>query len=595
MGKFISEWKKSHGAGDLRSSHVGQQVVLMGWVDAVRPHGKAVFVDVRDRAGIAQVVFDEATSSSQAVEVAAALRQEYVVAVRGVVRPRAGKSNPNLLSGEVEVIVSEAELLNRSAPMPFAIADEVDASETTRLKYRFLDLRRPPLRKAMMMRARAAKIVRDHFDAEGFIEFETPILTKSTPEGARDYLVPSRVQQGSFYALPQSPQLFKQLLQVAGFERYYQICRCFRDEDLRADRQPEFTQIDVEMSFVEAEDVMEVCGRLVARLFMELRGVEVPAQIPCITYDEAMERYGVDNPDVRFGMELKDVTEWVVDSPFGAFQSAAKTGRVLGLKVDGGALMSRKELDELTEFVKNYGGKGVANLKRVAGEYSGGIAKFVDDGLRKALEEKLEMKDGDLALLVADPDKGVARTACGRLRGHLGHKLGLIRPNSFGYTWVTAFPMFERDAQSGRLVAMHHPFTSPRPEHLHLLESDPLAVRANAYDIVVNGQELGGGSIRIHSSEVQSKVFSALGIGEHEARIKFGFLLDALSFGAPPHGGLAFGFDRLVAVLAGTDSIRDVIAFPKTTRAACLMTDAPSAVDEAQLRELGIGLLGPRG
>jgi aspartyl-tRNA synthetase len=308
-----------------------------------------------------------------------------------------------------------------------------------------------------------------------------------------------------------------------------------------------------------------------------------------------MERYGVDNPDVRFGMELKDVTDCVTSSPFAVFQAAATSGRVLGLKVEGGAGMSRKELDELSEFVKNYGGKGVANLKRVAGEYSGGIAKFVDDGLRKALDEKLEMKDGDLALFVADPDKGVARTACGRLRGHLGHKLGLIQPGSFGYTWVTAFPMFERDAETGRLVAMHHPFTSPLPEHLHLLESDPLAVRANAYDIVVNGQELGGGSIRIHSSEVQSKVFSTLGIGELEARNKFGFLLDALSFGAPPHGGLAFGFDRMVAVLAGTDSIRDVIAFPKTTRAACLMTDAPSQVDAAQLKELGIGLIGPRG
>jgi aspartyl-tRNA synthetase len=503
---------------------------------------------------------------------------------------RAGNPNPHLPSGEVEVIAKDAELLNRCAPMPFPIADEVDAQETTRLKYRFLDLRRPPLQKAMILRAQAAKIARDHFDREGFIEFETPILTKSTPEGARDYLVPSRVHPGSFFALPQSPQLFKQLLQVAGYERYYQICRCFRDEDLRADRQPEFTQIDVEMSFVEAEDVMDVCGRLVARLFKELRDVEVPREIPRITYDEAMERYGVDNPDVRFGMEIQDITGYVGGSAFGVFATAAQTGKVLGLRVEGGAGMSRKELDELTEFVKNYGGKGVANLKRVAGEYSGGIAKFVDPGLQKALEEKLRLHDGDLALFVADSDTAVARTACGRLRGFLGHKLGLIQPNTFGYIWVTAFPMFEKDSETGRLVAMHHPFTSPRPEHLHLLDTDPLAVRANAYDIVVNGQELGGGSIRIHSSEVQSKVFQTLGIGEQEAREKFGFLLDALSFGAPPHGGLAFGFDRTVAVLAGTDSIRDVIAFPKTTRAACLMTDAPSGVDTKQLEDLGIAL-----
>jgi aspartyl-tRNA synthetase len=589
VGRFIEEWKKSHGAGDLRASHEGEVVVLMGWVDAVRDHGGAIFVDLRDRSGLSQVVFDSADLDEAGMETARALRQEYVVAVRGAVRRRAGKPNPNLASGEIEVVASELELLNRSAPMPFPVAEEIDANETTRLKYRFLDLRRPPLQRAMILRSRAASIVRRHFEDEGFVEVETPILTKSTPEGARDYLVPSRVQPGAFYALPQSPQLFKQLMQVAGFERYVQVPRCFRDEDLRADRQPEFTQIDVEMSFVAPDDVMAVSDRMLAKLFGELRDVEVPSPIPRITFDEAMRRYGVDNPDVRFGMELSDVTDAVRRSAFKVFSGTVEAGGlVVGLRVPGGASMSRKEVDGLAEFAKTYGAKGLAWTKRADGAFSGPVAKFVDDELSRALLDDAGMADGDIALFVADKEPGIARTAAGRLRGHLGQRLGLVSPDDFGFVWVTDFPMFERDDETGRLVAMHHPFTSPRPDDLDLLETDPLTVRARAYDVVVNGQEMGGGSIRIHDQDVQSRVFRALGIGDDEAQRKFGFLLEALSYGAPPHGGLAFGFDRLVSILVGTDSIRDVIAFPKTTRAACLMTEAPSDVDDAQLAELGL-------
>lgn len=589
MGKFITEWKKTHGAGTLRKSDADHDVVLMGWVDAVRDHGGAIFIDIRDRSGLAQVVLDVAELDESAMQVSRSLRQEYVVGVRGKVRARSGKPNPNLPSGEIEVVASAVELLNRSAPVPFVIGDTVDANESTRLKYRFLDLRRPPLQNALMLRSKAAQIARRHFDEEGFIELETPILTKSTPEGARDYLVPSRIQPGAFYALPQSPQIFKQLFQVAGFEKYYQVARCFRDEDLRADRQPEFTQIDLEMSFVAAEDVMDVSGRMVAKMFSELRGATPPDPIAQITFDEAMDRYGVDNPDVRFGMELANLTDAVAESPFGVFANAAsKGGLVVGFNAKGGASLSRKQIDALTEFVKTYGAKGLSWTKVADGKFSGPVAKFVDDALEKALREKLDAADGDLVLIVADERPNTARTAAGRLRGKMGHDLGLIEDGSFGFVWITEFPMFELDEESGRIAAMHHPFTSPRAEDLDILESDPLKVRAQAYDIVVNGQEIGGGSIRIHDQDVQARIFKALGLSDEEVKVKFGFLLDALSYGAPPHGGLAFGFDRMCAILSGTDSIRDVIAFPKTTRAACLMTDAPSDVDDAQLAELGL-------
>ncbi len=591
MAKFIEELKKSHGAGELRASNVDESVVLMGWVDAVRDHGGAIFIDVRDRSGLVQVVLDSAELDDAAMATARSLRNEYVVAIAGQVRRRSGKPNPNLATGEIEVVAKRAELLNRANPVPFTITETVDANETTRLKYRFLDLRRPPLQRALMVRAKAMKIARIHLDAENFIEMETPILTKSTPEGARDYLVPSRVQPGAFYALPQSPQLFKQLFQVAGYERYYQLARCFRDEDLRADRQPEFTQVDLEMSFVSREDVMDVTGRMVAKMFKEIRGVDAPDPILCLTFDEAMDKYGVDNPDVRFEMHLCDLTEVSRACDFKVFSSVAEAGGlVLGINAKNAASFSRKQLDALQAFVKTYGVGGLAWLKRQDGKFTGPVAKFAKGDLETVLLEKLGLEDGDLGLFIADKDVDTARTAAGRLRGKLGHDLGLIEDGRFGFVWITDFPMFERDQETGRLVAMHHPFTAPRRADLALLESDPLKVKAQAYDIVVNGQEIGGGSIRIHDQELQGRIFKALGLEEAEINAKFGFLLSALSYGAPPHGGLALGFDRLVAILTGTDSIRDVIAFPKTTRAACLMTDAPNDVSKKQLDELGIRL-----
>ncbi|MBN2526414.1 MAG: aspartate--tRNA ligase [Deltaproteobacteria bacterium] len=589
MAQFIEELKKSHGAGELRLSHKGEQVVLMGWVDTVRDLGGTLFIDLRDRSGICQVVLGSEQLNDLQLEVARSLRQEYVVAIMGDVIARGGKPNTNLKTGEIEVLAKDVALLNRSQPMPFQIADNVDTGEEVRLKYRFLDLRRAPLQKALLMRSKAALIAREHFASENFIEVETPILTKSTPEGARDYLVPSRINKGKFFALPQSPQLFKQLLQVAGFERYFQICKCFRDEDLRADRQPEFTQIDLEMSFVTPDDIMAVCDGMLQKMFKHILNVDIETPIPRITYDEAMARYGVDNPDVRFGMELFDITEDTRDSAFKVFSGPATGGGlVTGIVVAGGASFSRKDVDALTEFVKTYGAKGLAWLKRNDGAFSGPVSKFVDVALEKALLEKAAMKDGDIALIVADMDASVARTAAGRLRTHVAKSQGMVNPGQFGFTWVTDFPMFEKDEETGKLAAMHHPFTSPRPEDVSMLSTDPLKVKTRAYDIVLNGQEIGGGSIRIHNQDVQAEVFKALGIGDEEARNKFGFLLDALSFGAPPHGGLAFGFDRLVSIMSGLDSIRDVIAFPKTTRAGCLMTDAPSEVDDKQLTELGI-------
>jgi len=584
--------KRTHYCGELRAEHVGRTVTLCGWVHRKRDLGGFAFLDLRDRTGLVQVVIDPAAAPGAAAA-ARDLRAEFVVRVAGVVAGRGDNVNPRLPTGQVEVRADTLEVLARSEPLPFPMEDEIDALETTRLAYRYLDLRRPALQRIMMLRARAAKIARDELTERGFIEFETPILTRSTPEGARDYLVPSRVSRGTFYALPQSPQLFKQLLMIAGYDRYFQICRCFRDEDLRADRQPEFTQIDLEMSFVEPDDVMAVADALLARLFRETIGVEVPRPIPRLTYAEAIRRYGVDNPDVRFDLELVDVGDILgtTDARF-LREPHEAGGRIAALRVRG-TTFSRKELDELDEVVRPYGAKGVANVRLSAPGWQGGLAKFLRDGHRAALRERLDLRDGDLVLAVADADPLVASTAAGRLRQHLARRLGLVPDGSWGFVWVTDFPMFERDPESNRWVAKHHPFTHPRPEDIPRLATDPGTVRALAYDIVVNGVELGGGSIRLHEPDLQRQVFAALGMDEAEAHRRFGFLLQALAHGAPPHGGLAIGFDRLVMFLAGAESIRDVIAFPKTTRAACLMSGAPSEVDAAQLAELGIEVRRP--
>ncbi len=585
----LGDWKRSCYCGDLRATDEGREVTVMGWVHTRRDHGGLIFVDLRDRSGLLQVVFNPEIDRN-AFELAQDLRSEYVVAVRGRVEHRPPETvNPNLATGEIEVTAATAKLLSRARPTPFPIDGGNAINESTRLKYRYLDLRRPAMQENVIFRHRLAKTVRDYLDGQGFIEVETPILTRSTPEGARDYLVPSRVNPGHFYALPQSPQLFKQLLMVSGIDRYFQIVRCFRDEDLRADRQPEFTQIDMEMSFVQPDDIMAVTEGMLAAAGA-LRRIEVPRPIPRLTYDEAIRRFGIDRPDMRFGLELAEVSDLVGRSEFKVFREAVERGGIVKvLRLPEGERLSRKDLDGLPEAVAPYGAKGVAWVRLTPEGWQSPIAKFLTVAERAAIERTCAAEVGDLLMFVADTPK-VTNDALANLRLKLADQLGMIPSDRYAFVWVTDFPLVEYSEEDKRYVSVHHPFTAPREADLERLESHPREVRALAYDVVLNGTELGGGSVRIHRPEVQSRVFALLGIGESEARAKFGFLLDALAFGAPPHGGIAFGLDRIAMLFSGGTSIRDVIAFPKTQRAVCLMTDAPSEVDPRQLRELGLKL-----
>lgn len=580
----LGDWKRSHDNGSLTAADIGREVCLMGWVQYRRDHGGLIFADLRDRAGLTQVVFSPEHAPGPHEE-AHILRSEYVMAIRGLVRGRPeGMANPALPTGEIEVVVSDWKLLNTSRTPPFQIEDRADASENLRLAWRFLDLRRPSMQANLFLRHKVAQAMRRFLDENGFIEVETPFLTRSTPEGARDFLVPSRLNNGSFYALPQSPQLFKQLLMAGGFERYFQIARCFRDEDLRADRQPEFTQLDMEMSFVNEEDVMEISEKLMAHIFKTVLGRELSLPFPRLTWEEAMARYGVDKPDIRFGMELCDVTDIVRCSAFNLFASAPL---VKAMKVAGGESMSRKEIDDLTEFVRIYGAKGLAWIKIHADEWQSPIAKFLSQEEREKLAARLGLSAGDIVFFQAG-DPAMVNAALGNLRVHLGGKLGLADKDALAFVWVTDFPLFEYDADAKRYVACHHPFTQPAPGDLEKMKASPAETKARAYDMVLNGNEIGGGSIRIHKACDQMAMFEALGFTSAAAREQFGFLLEALDHGAPPHGGIAFGLDRLIMLLARAQSIRDVIAFPKTQKASCLLTNAPDRATAEQLRELGL-------
>ncbi|MDD5712059.1 MAG: aspartate--tRNA ligase [Smithellaceae bacterium] len=591
MSDFITKKKRSHYCGSLTTADEGKSVILMGWVHRRRDHGGVIFVDLRDREGIVQVVFNPDRSSA-AHEEAKKIRSEYVLAVAGKVHLRpAGMENPELPTGGVEIMVDELEILNEAKTPPFALNEKTDISENVRLKYRYLDLRRPELQRNLILRSNVAAQTRAFFQGEGFIEVETPFLTKSTPEGARDYLVPSRINKGMFYALPQSPQIFKQLLMVSGFDRYCQIVKCFRDEDLRADRQPEFTQIDIEMSFICEEDIICIMERFMARIFKACLGVELTLPFPRIPYHEAMARYGKDNPDIRFKMELTDLTDIVRNSGFNLFKEVGATGGVVkSFKIENGGSLSRKDLDGLKDFVAIYGAKGLAWAKINPDGWTSPIFKFLKEEEVNAIAERMCLNDGDLIVFVADTP-AIVNDALGNLRLHLAKKLGLIDPARFAFTWVTEFPLFEYSDTEKRWVSTHHPFTSPVMEDLPFLKTEPGRIRARAYDLVLNGSEIGGGSIRIHQQEVQAMMFEALGLGEQEARSKFGFLLDALEYGTPPHGGLAFGLDRLIMLMTGAESIRDVIAFPKTQKATCLLSDAPSPVGIEQLMELSLKIV----
>jgi len=582
----VMKKKRTHTCGDLRPAHLGHTVTLMGWVDRRRDHGSLIFLDLRDRYGITQVRIDP---DAPCYESAKQLRGEYVIAVSGVVEPRPeGMVNARMATGAVEMAAAEIELLNVARTPPFMISGEIIANEDLRLKYRYLDLRRPEMQRNMLIRHQSYQIVRSYFASKGFVEIETPILMRSTPEGARDYLVPSRVWKGRFYALPQSPQQYKQLLMVAGYDRYFQIVRCFRDEDLRADRQPEFTQIDVEMSFVDEEDIFAMVEELMAELFRSTLGIELPMPIQRIPYDEALARYGSDKPDLRFGLEIKEISSLVADSEFKVFrETAAAGGVVAGLCVPGCGGYSRKQIDELTEWAKSMGGAGLVAIKLKEGDWESSLSKYFSDAQRHSIMQAMGATGDDLLLLVAD-EREKALLLLGDLRLKVAAQEKLIPENLYKLAWVVDFPLFEYSPEDQRYVARHHPFTSPKPGDEELMLSDPARTRARAYDLVLNGMEVAGGSIRIHRNDLQARMFEALGIDAVEAQEKFGFLLEAFSYGAPPHGGIAFGFDRLVMILAGRQSIRDVIAFPKTASAMSLMDGSPAAVSPAQLKELGL-------
>ena len=589
MAESMSGMKRTHRCAELSKAQVGQTVTVMGWVQKSRNKGGVVFVDLRDRSGILQIIFEENKCGTEIFEKAGKLRSEFVIAVTGQVCERAGAVNKNLATGEIEVIAEQLRILSESETPPFHIEENSKTKEELRLKYRYLDLRRPDIQKNIMMRSRACAVIRNFLTEEGFLEIETPMLTKSTPEGARDYLVPSRVHPGSFYALPQSPQLFKQLLMVSGYDRYFQLARCFRDEDLRADRQPEFTQVDMELSFVDVDDVIDVNERLLARLFKEIIGVDVPLPIQRMTWQEAMDRFGSDKPDTRFGMELNDVTDVVRDCEFAVFKNAISDGgSVRGINAKGQGTMPRKKIDALVAFVKDYGAKGLAYIAiQPDGSIKSSFAKFMKDEEMQALIAAMQGEPGDLLLFAADKNK-IVYASLGALRLELADKMGLLDKNQYNFLWVTEFPLLEWSDEENRFQAMHHPFTMPMEEDLQYIDTDPGRVRAKAYDIVLNGTEIGGGSVRIHQDDIQEKMFEALGFTKERAHEQFGFLLDAFKYGVPPHAGLAYGLDRLIMLMAKVDSIRDVIAFPKVKDASCLLTNAPDTVDEKQLEELGI-------